>query len=109
MPLYVGKSLAMRSRVLSHFADNLRSAREMQLAREVRRIDFQRTAGELGALLREAQLVKELAPVFNRQLRRVSDLCGFVLEARTDPPGNPVQALRLRITSYNVCYTKLLR
>jgi len=95
VPLYVGKSLAMRSRVLSHFADNLRSAREMQLAREVRRIDFQRTAGELGALLREAQLVKELAPVFNRQLRRVSDLCGFVLEARTDPPGNPVQALRL--------------
>jgi DNA polymerase-3 subunit epsilon len=82
VPLYVGKSVAMRSRVLSHFADNLRSAREMQLAREVRRIDFQRTAGELGALLREAQLVKQLTPVFNRQLRRASDLCGFVLEAQ---------------------------
>jgi len=95
VPLYVGKSVAMRSRVLSHFADNLRSSREMQLAREVRRIEYQRTAGELGALLREAQLVKQLAPVFNRQLRRVSDLCGFVLEARTDPPGNPAQALRL--------------
>ena len=95
VPLYVGKSVAMRSRVLSHFADNLRSSREMQLAREVRRIDYQRTAGELGALLREAQLVKQLTPVFNRQLRRVSDLCGFVLEARTDPPGNPAQALRL--------------
>jgi DNA polymerase III subunit epsilon len=79
-PLYVGKSISMRSRVLAHFADDLRSAREMQLAREVRRIDWQRTAGELGALLREAELVKELAPVFNRQLRRASDLCGFVQE-----------------------------
>jgi DNA polymerase-3 subunit epsilon len=95
VPLYVGKGVAMRSRVLSHFADNLRSAKEMQLAREVRRIEFERTAGELGALLREAQLVKQLAPVFNRQLRRANDLCGFVLEARTDAPGHPATALRL--------------
>jgi len=77
-PLYVGKSINMRSRVLSHFADDLRSSREMQLAREVRRIDWQRTAGELGALLREAELVKALTPAFNRQLRRASELCGFV-------------------------------
>jgi DNA polymerase-3 subunit epsilon len=77
-PLYVGKSIAMRTRVLAHFADDLRSAREMQLGREVRRIDWQRTAGELGALLREAELVKELTPVYNRRLRRASDLCGFV-------------------------------
>jgi len=69
-PLYVGKSVNMRSRVLSHFADDLRSSRGKQLAREVRRIDWQRTAGELGALLREAQLVKALMPVFNRRPRR---------------------------------------
>jgi len=81
-PLYVGKSIAMRTRVLQHFADDLRSAKEMQLAREVRRIDWQRTAGELGALLREAQLVKELLPVFNRQLRRPAELCGFALDAK---------------------------
>jgi DNA polymerase-3 subunit epsilon len=79
-PLYVGKSVSMRSRVLSHFADDLRSPREMQLAREVRRIDWQRTAGELGALLREAELVKALTPVFNRRLRRANELCGFVRE-----------------------------
>jgi len=95
VPLYVGKSVAMRSRVLSHFADDLRSAREMQLAREVRRVDFLRTAGELGALLREAQLVKELAPVFNRQLRRMNDLCGFVLQAVSDSQDDPGRALRL--------------
>jgi DNA polymerase III subunit epsilon len=81
-PLYVGKSIAMRTRVLSHFADDVRSSKEMQLAREVRRIDWQRTAGELGALLREAALVKELLPVFNRKLRRPAELCGFALEPK---------------------------
>ena len=81
-PLYVGKSVDMRSRVLAHFGDDLRSPREMQLAREVRRVEWRRTAGELGALLREAALVKELLPVFNRQLRRPADLCGFAFDAR---------------------------
>jgi DNA polymerase-3 subunit epsilon len=79
-PLYVGKSKSMRSRVLAHFADDLRSSREMQLAREVRRVEFERTAGELGALLREAELVKALLPVFNRQLRRPAQLCGFAFD-----------------------------
>jgi DNA polymerase III subunit epsilon len=72
-PLYVGKSVSMRSRVLTHFADGLRSSRELELARQVRRIDWQRTAGELGALLREAELVKALAPVFNRRRRRAGE------------------------------------
>jgi len=81
-PLYIGKSKHMRSRVLARFADDLRSGREMQLAREVRRVEWQRTAGELGALLREAALVKELLPVFNRQLRRAAQLCGFAFDAQ---------------------------
>ena len=80
-PLYVGKSVAMRSRVLQHFAADVHSAREAQIAREIRRIEWQRTCGELGALLREARLVKELLPVFNRQLRRASDLCGFLFDS----------------------------
>ena len=79
-PLYVGKSVAMRTRVLAHFSDDLRSQKEMQLAREVRRIDWRRTAGELGALLTEARLVKELAPAYNRQLRKPAELCGFVFD-----------------------------
>jgi DNA polymerase-3 subunit epsilon len=79
--LYVGKSKAMRSRVLAHFAESLRSSREMQLAREVRHVEWQRTAGELGALLREAELVKQLLPVYNRQLRRAAQLCGYAVDA----------------------------
>ena len=48
----------------------------------MRRIEWQRTAGELGALLREAELVKELDPVYNRQLRRPDRLCGFAFDGR---------------------------
>jgi len=81
-PLYVGKSVTLRSRVLQHFSDDVRSSREAQIAREIRRIEWRRTGGELGALLLEARLVKELLPVFNRQLRRVSDLCGFSFQGK---------------------------
>jgi DNA polymerase-3 subunit epsilon len=81
-PLYVGKSVAMRSRVLQHFASDARSPREAQIAREIRRIEWRRSCGELGALLREAALVKELLPIFNRRLRRASELCGFLLDSR---------------------------
>ena len=80
IPLYIGKSRSLRSRVLSHFSGGLRSEKETNLAREVRRIEWRRTVGELGALLLEAKLVKELAPVYNRLLRRPDGLCGFVFD-----------------------------
>src|SRR5260221_441124 len=80
-PLYIGKSVALRSRVLQHFSADVHSPREAQIAREIRRIEWQRTCGELGALLLEARLVKQLLPVFNRQLRRANELCGFSFDS----------------------------
>jgi len=75
-PLYVGMSRAMRSRVLQHFYSSA------PWTREVRRIEWQRTTGELGALLREAKLVKELAPLHNRQLRKAEKVCGLAFDGR---------------------------
>ena len=75
-PLYIGKSRAMRSRVLQHFIA------PSGWAQRVRRVEWQRTAGELGALLREAALVKQLDPVHNRQLRKPGGLCGFAFDGR---------------------------
>jgi DNA polymerase-3 subunit epsilon len=72
----------LRSRVLQHFADDLRSPREAQIAREIRRVEWRRTSGELGALLLEARLVKELAPAFNRQLKRATEMCAFAFDAK---------------------------
>ena len=68
-PLYVGKSTRLRTRVLQHFAHDPRSSRKMQLARELRSIEWQRTAGELGASLRAAELVATLRPTHNRRRR----------------------------------------
>jgi len=73
-PLYIGKSRSMRSRVLSHFTE------PKPWVAQVRRVEWQRTAGELGALLREARLVKELRPLFNRQLRKPNSLSSFVFD-----------------------------
>src|SRR5258708_29962221 len=66
----------MRSRLLQHFYS---AAAWLQ---GVRRIDWQRTVGELGALLAEARLVKSLSPLHNRQLRRPEALCGFVFDGK---------------------------
>jgi DNA polymerase III subunit epsilon len=69
MPLYVGKSVNIRSRVLSHFCD-VTSSREIAMCKQTIHIDTIPTAGELGALIREAQLIKSMLPIYNRALRR---------------------------------------
>ncbi|MGJ7456975.1 exonuclease domain-containing protein [Halomonas sp. RA08-2] len=77
LPLYIGKSVNLRARVMSHFQADHREEREMRLAQQVRRIDWQETAGDLGAQLLEARLVKERQPILNRRLRRAGRLTGW--------------------------------
>jgi DNA polymerase III subunit epsilon len=68
--LYVGKSKNIRTRVMSHFASDTRSAKEMELSRCVVRIETRPTPGELGALLLESSLIKQLHPIHNVMSRR---------------------------------------
>jgi DNA polymerase-3 subunit epsilon len=79
LPLYIGKGINMRARVQSHFAADHGSGRAMRIAQETRRIEWVETAGELGALLLEARLIKEKSPIHNRQLRKNDELCAFRL------------------------------
>jgi DNA polymerase-3 subunit epsilon len=67
--LYVGKSVSLRTRVLGHFAGEHKDSKEQKLARQVRRVDWLETAGELGALLREAEWIKTQQPLYNRRLK----------------------------------------
>ena len=69
-PLYVGKSISIRKRVLSHFTDFHNRSVERRIAADIRNIRTVLTHGELGALLTESRLVKELQPLHNRRLRR---------------------------------------
>jgi DNA polymerase III subunit epsilon len=69
-PLYVGKSVNLRSRVMSHFANDTKIAKEMKLSLTSHSISFIQTETEIEALLLESAKVKELQPIHNRLLRR---------------------------------------
>lgn len=84
--LYVGKSINLRQRILSHFSAETREFRELRLGQQTRRLEWRQTVGELGALLLESRLIKELQPVHNRALRRNLELCAWQLDEPT--PGN---------------------
>lgn len=65
LPLYIGKSINIRGRVLDH----LRTPEEARLLRQARRISHHRTAGDIGAQLLEASLIKTSHPLYNQKLR----------------------------------------
>ena len=73
LPLYIGKSINIRARLLSH----LRTPDEARMLRQTQRISHIRTAGEIGALLLEAQMIKAQHPLFNQKLRRNQQLCSL--------------------------------
>lgn len=73
-PLYVGKSVNIKKRVMSHFGRDHAESREFKIAQTIKHIRTEQTPGELTALLLESKLVKQLQPVYNRQLRRISKL-----------------------------------
>ena len=75
LPLYIGKSVNLRARLLSH----MRNADEARMLRQAARNSHIRTAGEIGALLLEAQLIKQQQPLYNQKLRRNRQLCALRL------------------------------
>ena len=84
-PLYIGKSLNIRDRVLSHFSGDHLSTLEMKISQTVKSIETVQTAGELGALLLESSLIKKLQPLYNRLLRNKRQL--LVLKKIVNPDG----------------------
>lgn len=84
-PLYVGKSVHVRTRVLSHFAKNHTESREMSLSQQIIDIETRTTTGELGALLLEQHLIKTLQPLHNRMLRNTHRL--IVARTQIDAQG----------------------
>jgi excinuclease Cho len=80
LPLYIGKSVNIRSRVLAH----LRAEDEVRMMARCRNVEVIETAGEIGALLLESRLIKQQSPLFNIRLRRNRQLCSICL---TPKPG----------------------
>ena len=76
LPLYIGKAKHLRERIRAHFSSDHMSPNDIRLSQELTRIEWLPTAGEFGALLLEAQLIKERMPLHNVTLRR-RDKLGF--------------------------------
>jgi DNA polymerase-3 subunit epsilon len=78
-PLYVGKSVCLRTRARAHFTQPSTWTGQAEV------VDYQATRSELGALLLENRLIKALKPPGNVQLKREPD--GYVyLRCRLDIP-----------------------
>lgn len=85
VPIYIGKSITLRKRIMSHFAQDTAIDKEMKLSLNTHKISFIETTNELEALLLESKMVKEYLPVYNRQLRRVKKM--YILKTVPDKNG----------------------
>lgn len=84
--LYVGRSASLRARVMEHFSPQAKG-RDGDLARRVRRVDWEECAGELGAMLRELELLRRRVPPHNRLQSSGEEAFGLhYLPGRRRPP-----------------------
>ena len=73
--LYVGKSVSIRSRARAHFAP---SSPPAAWTRHATVVDYRTTCSELGALVLENRLIKELKPPGNQRLTRTDDRLVYI-------------------------------
>ena len=93
-PLYVGKSVSLRSRARAHFCAPAGWTEKAEI------VDYRPTNSELGALVLENRLIKSWKPAGNVKLKRTDRYCYLrcrldipypVLEVAAEPaPGNAV-------------------
>jgi len=81
-PIYVGKSIHLKKRVMSHFQDV--SSKEVRISQSTHHVETIPTGSELAALILESKLVKELKPIHNRRLRRVTSYAMVVKDMKGD-------------------------
>ena len=77
-PLYVGKSVSLRSRARAHFCAPAGWTERAEI------VDYRPTNSELGALVLENRLIKEWRPTGNKALKRTDRYC--YLRCRLDIP-----------------------
>jgi DNA polymerase III subunit epsilon len=95
-PLYVGKSICLRTRARAHFTT------PVAWTGQAEHVDYQPTESELGALVLENRLIKVLKPPGNTQLKREAD--GYVyLRCRLDIPFPILEVAREPAAGHAVC------
>jgi DNA polymerase-3 subunit epsilon len=93
--LYVGKSKSLRAGVCSHFGAGDADSTDRRLADRVRRVDWVETAGELGAMLQEAEWLRMRKPLFNRRTKSSAQPHTLRVRAPQIPAGQLVEAVAI--------------
>ena len=83
--LYVGKSVQIRNRVMSHFNQDHNNPKDLHMSAKIAHVDFHKTPSDFGAQLLESQQIKELSPLYNRRLRRMKKM--YQLRSYEDSKG----------------------
>lgn len=82
--LYIGKSVNIRNRVLSHFSQDHKNHKDLKMSNRIAHIDFTLTPTDFGAQLLESREIKAKQPLFNSRLRKVKKLLQIQLKANSD-------------------------
>ena len=98
LPLYIGKSVNLRKRILSHFVVTAKQRSSTRVGMETQRIEYDTAAGDLSASVLELQQIHALHPLYNRKGRKAAS--GFLVRLSHTLPvveivaADEVQSLR---------------
>lgn len=98
--IYIGKSVNMYNRALSHYNSDLKKSRAM--LQELTNVDFVETGSEIISLLMESMEIRKHKPFYNQQ--RKKDVFTHAIELFTDEAG----ILNFRIVAYEKAMNPLL-
>ncbi len=84
--IYVGKSKALRTRLLSYFRAQYPRDKGARILREAATLEWEPLPNEFSALLRELRLIKQLRPRYNVAMKRDARHHAFVRVSRGPAP-----------------------
>lgn len=84
--IYVGKSKALRTRLLSYFRAVYPRDKGARILREAAALEWEPHPSEFAALLRELRLIKQLRPRYNVAMKRDARYHAFVRVSRGPAP-----------------------
>jgi excinuclease ABC subunit C len=84
--IYVGKSKALRTRLLSYFRASYPRDKGARILREAATLEWEPLPSEFAALLRELRLIKQLRPRYNVMMKRDARYHAFVRVSRGPAP-----------------------
>jgi DNA polymerase-3 subunit epsilon len=90
--LYIGKSVNIRNRVLSHFSQDYKNHKDLKMSSRIADVSFETTASDFSAQLLESQEIKKQLPIFNHRLRKVKKL--YQLEIKINSSGYAIPTIK---------------